>query len=529
MADQDAARVQALARLKGNFPLYAKHVLRIVTKDGELHPFTLNRGQLLLHQMLERQWQREGRVRALVIKARQVGISTYTEGRFFWKVTGTPNSGAYVLSHLAEATENLFGMVKGFYANVPDPVFAPPAKVTNSSIEFEKLNSRYKIGTARSVEVGRSGTYRFIHGSEVAFYPHQQKIVTGLIQTAPMTGSEVILESTANGVGDWFHDQVMRALRGEGDWIVCFIPWFWMPEYRRKPSPYFERTRDEERLADTFGLDDAQLAFRRSKVEESGEDGFKQEYPSTPQEAFLFSGRSYVTPSDLDRAALECFLPRRVGVIEPIGVMRDERGGPYMEWVAPRIEGSYSIGVDVAEGLAHGDYTVAQVLDENGDQVAKWRGHYDPYDFAEILIQLAKRFSNAFLTIERNNHGLTLIRRVQDLGYQNIFVDQTLDRAHADKATKRAGFLTTTKSKPVVLDVLRSLIRQNEAGIRDSQTIEECRTLVVDDMGRINAQPGNYDDSVMAYALALHGLNFMPRKRVVIARTPHSAPTAAGY
>lgn len=523
------AKAQALARLKGDFPLYARHVLRIVDKEAKLNPFILNRGQLLLHQMLENQWKREGRVRALVIKARQVGISTYTEGRFFWKVTGSPNTGAYVLSHLSEATENLFGMVKGFYRSVPDPIFAPPARVTASSIEFEEMNSRYKIGTARSIEVGRSGTFRFIHGSEVAFYPQQQNIVKGLLQTAPVTGSEVILESTANGVGDWFHERVMRALRGEGDWTVCFIPWFWMPEYRKKPNPYFRRTADEERLASLFNLDDSQLMFRRSKIEEGDEDGFKQEYPSTPEEAFLFSGRTYMQASHIDQALLECFTPSKIGVFEKTGVFRPEPGGPYSEWVSPRQEGSYSIGVDPAEGLAHGDYTVCQVLDENGDQVAKWRGHYDPYDFAEILIPLAKRFSNASLIIERNNHGLTLIRRVQELGYRNLFVDQTLDRAHADKSTKRAGFMTTTKSKPVILDTLRSLLRQGESGIRDRQTVEECRTLVVDDMGRINAQPGNHDDSVIAFALALHNLTFMPRKRVRIARTLHEAPTAAGY
>lgn len=520
---------RALARLKADFPLYAKTVLKIVDKEGNLSPFVLNRGQLLMHSILERQRKEEGRVRALVIKARQVGISTYAEGRQYWKVTGTPNAGAYVLSHLSEATENLFGMVKGFYQNVPDPIFAPPARVTTNSIEFEQLNSRYKIGTARSIEVGRSGTFRFIHGSEVAFYPHQKNIVKGLLQTAPVSGSEVILESTANGVGDWFHEQVMRALHGDSDWRVVFIPWFWMPEYRRNPSPYFTRTKEEERLAELYNLDDAQLAFRRSKIEESDEDGFKQEYPSNPEEAFLFSGRSYIQSADIERSKLECFSPRRVGVLEPTGVMRDEPKGPYMEWVAPKKEGSYSIGVDVSEGLAHGDFTVAQVLDENGDQVAKWRGHYDPYDFAEILICLAKRFSNAFLTIERNNHGLTLIRRVQDIGYPHLFVDKTLDRAYADKTTTRAGFATTSKSKPVILDNLRSLVRKGESGIRCAETIEECRTLVVDDQGRINAQTGCYDDCVIAYALALHGLTFMPRKRVRVRRASAPAATVAGY
>lgn len=534
MSQPDPQKVAALRKLKANFPLYAKHVLRIIDKQGEVVPFQLNRGQLLMHRMLEDQWKRDGRIRALAIKARQVGISTYTEGRYYWKVTGTPNANAYVLSHLAKATDNLFRMVRNFHKHAPDPVFAPAlGRNAYNSLEFADINSSYDIGTARSKEVGRSGTYRFVHGSEVAFYPDQEDIVKGLLQTAPVTGSEVILESTANGVGDWFHEQVMRALRDRNsDYIVVFIPWYWMPEYRLKPSPYFSRTKEEEHLAKLYDLDDSQLEFRRSKIRESGEDGFKQEYPSNPEEAFLFSGRGYFDQSHLDSADLECFAPRKAGVIEKLsGAFRADKSGPYMEWVEPRPEGSYVIGVDVAEGLAHGDFTVAQVLDENGRQVAKWRGHSDPYEFAEILRFLGLRFSTAYLIIERNNHGLTLIRRIQELEYpdQFLYVDHTLDRAYADKSVKRAGFLTTSKTKPLVLDNMRALIRQNESGIRDAETISECRVLVVDDNGRINAQPGNYDDCVMAYAIALHGLASMPRKRVRMASSPRSAPTAAGY
>lgn len=526
------AKLQALRKLKGNFPLYAQHVLRIVDKDGKLSPFRLNRGQYLAHRIIEKQKREKGYVRALAIKARQVGISTYSEGRYYWKVTGTPNSNAFVLSHLADATANLFNMVKTFYENVPDPIFAPPTEGgVTTGMRFSELNSSYRIGTARSIEVGRSGTNRFVHGSEVAFYPHQREIVAGLLQTVPPLGSEVIMESTANGVGDWFYEQVMKSLRGETDWTVIFVPWFWMPEYWVKPSPYFEPTDEEQRLMDQFKLDAGQIMFRRMKIDEFGDpDLFCQEYPSTPHEAFLFSGRTFIQGSDIDREMLETFTPRVVGNIDRTGQFMSTRKGPYREWEKPKREGSYTIGVDVSEGLAHGDYTVAQVLDERGVQVARWKGHIDPYDFAEILYHLGHRFSRAYLIIERNNHGLTLIRRIQELGYPNLFIDHMVDRAYADKSTKRVGFLTTTKTKPLILDNLRALIRQGESGIRDKETLEECRTLVVDDVGRINAQTGHHDDCVMSYALALHGLNTMPRKKFhPVRRERWQAPTEAGY
>jgi hypothetical protein len=504
-----------------------------VGKDGSIVPFKLNRGQLLMDSLLERQWKEKGYVRALVIKARQVGISTYTEGRFFWKVTGTKNSNAFVLSHLSDATANLFRMVRTFYDNVPDPMFSPPLKSsTITGLEFADLNSSYRIGTARSVEVGRSGTNRFVHGSEVAFYPHQNEIVAGLLQTAPPTGSEVILESTANGVGDWFHTQIMRSLRGEGDWQVVFIPWFWMPEYRAKVNPYFKATPDEDRLMGLYKLSPEQIMFRRRKMDELGsEDLFRQEYPSTPEEAFLFSGRRFIDEKDIERAAIECFSPRLRGeIIADTGQIYDNPHGRYAEFIEPRHEQAYCIGIDVSEGLVHGDYTVCQVLDQEGNQCATWRGHVDPYEFAETVVQLGRRFSKAYLIIERNNHGLTLIRRLQDLGYSSLYVDHTLDGAYADKTTRRAGFLTTSKTKPLILDNLRALLRQGESGIVDRETLEEMRTLVIDDAGRINAQQGCHDDCVMAYAIALHGLNTMPRKRYRREKRERwNAPTSAGY
>ena len=201
-----------------------------------------------------------------MLKARQTGISTYTQGRNFWKVTQNRNANAFVLSHLAESTNAIFNMVKYFYDNVPHPAFKPPlASQSASTLVFDEINSRYRVGTARSTQTGRGQTNRFVHGSEVAFYPQGSDIVAGLLQTVGGQKSEVILESTANGAGGWFYDQVMKSVRGESEWQTIFIPWFWMPEYRRKPSPYFVATPEEYELAQKYNLDDSQLCFRRAR------------------------------------------------------------------------------------------------------------------------------------------------------------------------------------------------------------------------------------------------------------------------
>ena len=172
----------------------------------------------------------------------------------------------------------------------------------------------------------------------------------------------------------------------------------------------------------------------------------------------------------------------------------------------------YCIGVDVAEGLAHGDYSVIQVLDHMGYQVATWCGHIDPFDLAETVSTIAMYYNKAWTLVERNNHGLTTIRKMQDMGYPNLYVEKTVDDAYVDKMTRRAGFLTTSKTKPLIIDNLVHLLRQGESGVADIELINEMRNYVTDARGITNAQEGCYDDRVMSYAIALFGLNSMPRK-----------------
>ena len=526
MKIEDVAR-----KLKANFPLYAKNILKIVTKQGEITPFLLNPGQLAIHKQLEKQLKETGRIRALVLKARQVGISTYVEGRFFWRITQNRNANAFVLSHLAESTNSIFNMVRFFYDNVPHPAFKPPISSQSAqTLVFDQLNSRYRVGTARSTQTGRGQTNRFVHGSEVAFYPQGADIVAGLLQTVGGQDSEVILESTANGAGGWYYDQVMKSLRGETEWITCFVPWFWMPEYVRKPDPYFKRTPEEEKLATRYKLTDAQLCFRRAKLDElGGTDLFRQEYPSTPVESFLTSGRCFVEEKALTVAESECYSPDFVGEFSQGQLMPLEKGS-FKEWQAPMKDESYVVGVDVAEGLEYGDYSCAQVLDSLGRQVACWHGHIDPWEWGNVVAQIGHRFNTAYVIVERNNHGLTSLRRLQEINYPNLFIESSVDNAYGDKLTKRGGFLTTSKTKPLIIDNLAALLRQEESGIADLELINELRTYVIDAKGAFNSQQGCYDDRVMAFAIALHGLASMPRPRAnIIQKRFNSVDAVAGY
>lgn len=289
----------ARQRLKDDFVFYARNCLKIRAKEGKVVPFTLNKAQLYAHEKIEEQKKATGKVRAIVLKGRQQGLSTYIQGRYQQKVTHAKGVRAFILTHEEKATQNLFSMGKRYYDNLPLHV-KPHLSASNAKeLYFDKLDSGYQVGTAGNKSVGRSQTNQFFHGSEVAFWPNAAEHAKGILQTIPdMGGTEVIYESTANGLGNFFHQQWKQAEAGKGEFIAIFVPWFWQDEYRKKLPEGFEKTIDELKLAKAYGLDDEQIYFRRQKIVELSADGtdgeraFKQEYPMNAAEAFQTSGRA---------------------------------------------------------------------------------------------------------------------------------------------------------------------------------------------------------------------------------------------
>ncbi len=204
-------------RLRDDFPYFAEKCLSIRPKGGGLTPFVLNQVQRRLHDRIEAQLAATGRVRALILKARQAGCSTYVEGRYYWKVTHGRGVRAFILSHWQEATDNLFGMASRFYRHCPEAV-RPAISASNArELVFQRLDSGYRVGTAGAADVGRSDTIQFFHGSEAAFWPNAEDHMAGVLQAVPhAAGTEILLESTANGIGGLFYNMCKAAERGEG-------------------------------------------------------------------------------------------------------------------------------------------------------------------------------------------------------------------------------------------------------------------------------------------------------------------------
>jgi hypothetical protein len=316
---------QIRLRLRDDFPFYAKNCLKIRTKSGEIKPFIFNTAQLHIDKLVEQQRMRQGYVRAIICKGRQMGSTTYISGRFYWRVTFRFGVRAFILTHEQEATKNLYEMAQRYHQHCPAGV-KPHTGVCNANeLLFDRLDSGYRLGTAGNKSTGRSATIQYLHGSEAGFWENAAEHAKGILQTVPAAeDTEIFIESTANGIGNYFHEQWQKAESGLSDYIPIFVPWYWDEGYRRKCDNTFKKTEEEEEIAGLYNLSDDQINWRRFKIVElsvGGIDGAKafcQEYPCTAVEAFQTTGEdTFIAPRLVMVARKnECepFGPRLVGV-----------------------------------------------------------------------------------------------------------------------------------------------------------------------------------------------------------------------
>jgi len=308
----DPALQAKAIRLRDDFEFFARNCLKIRTKSGAIVPFQLNRAQKVLHSRIEAQMTERGLVRAIILKGRQLGASTYIQARFYWRLWGGRGLEAFILTHEQPATENLFAMAQRFHDLMPPPV-KPPTKAANAKeLSFSDNDCSYSVATAGTKGVGRSSTLQLFHGSEVAFWPNAATHVDGAFQAiAEERGTERLLESTANGIGNVYQRRCAAAMRNESDEEMIFIPWFWGEDYEREcpddwePPPKRDKdTISWDEYAKLHKLTWEQLywAFVKNRdmataISEAADTPcwkFMQEYPATPMEAFTTSGRSFI-------------------------------------------------------------------------------------------------------------------------------------------------------------------------------------------------------------------------------------------
>lgn len=320
-----------------DFTIYAPAQLHIKNKSGEIVPFKMNKAQLYVHDMLEAQKKKTGKVRAIIVKGRQQGMSTYIGARYFHKTVSNNGILTFIFAHDSTGSANLFNMVKTYYDRATDPGFLPVRGASNAKeLLFPGLLSGYKVGTAGTGEgLGRGATFQCVHWSEVAYSPNCDDHAAGLMQTVPdSAGTEIILESTANGQNNYFHRAVQNAISGIGDFQLVFVPWYWQEEYTRAIPEDFELTHEESELMGLYGKDgltQEHLVWRRARIVSdfsNNEFLFKKEYPFNVNEAFEVSDdKSFIKAKHVIRARATNPIPTAIRPPLVMGIDPARMGG----------------------------------------------------------------------------------------------------------------------------------------------------------------------------------------------------------
>ena len=507
----ESNRRKDIKRYEGSFQDFALEQIQILPKDASrgFIPLEFNAAQQIVNDMIEKQLKETGKVRAIILKGRQMGLSTYACGRVYWKSYLTPFNKSVVMAHDSATSDALFSMSRNIIQYMKKE-FKPVLKKSNSKeIGFEHNDSGYRLYTAGSPEAGRGTTPTIAHLSEVAFWGYDKQILAGMFQgISEADGTEVILESTANGVGNEFHRLWQGAVNGENDYIPIFVPWFLMPEYTRKvlePEEFTETLSTEELLLmKVHELNIDQMHWRRLKIAEGTRDKFRQEYPSTAEEAFVVSGSNVFNTEKLTNTVPAPCLKKQD--FDALSCMFEEhREGSLEIYKYPSFDNHFIIGADCALGVGR-DASAAVVLDINREVVAVYRNNMiDPTMYGDLLFYLGRYYNNALVAVESNSLGIATLNRLKQMDYVNLY-HQTKTASISNEEGPRLGWRTTQATKPMIIGQLKNAIENDDIALNSPRIIKECMTYVADDSGKTNAITGHHDDTVIGTAIALEVL-----------------------
>lgn len=496
---------------------YIENCLKIKTKSGTVVPFRLNDAQRKLYAVAKRQQDAGKPVRLIILKARQLGFSTLTEGLIFHACATRRNVNALIVAHREDATANLFRMSKLFYDELPAPVkpmlrasnaqelvFENPSKLRSEREARPGLRSRIRCATAGGRGIGRSDTLQCVHLSEYAFWPDgadgKASTLAGILQAVPsLPGTMVVIESTANGFED-FKERWDAAVAGENDFEPVFFAWFENPDYSMPVVPGTEWTPEERDLKAAYRLTDEQLQWRRWCIANNcggSLDMFRQEYPASPGEAFLHSGTGVF---DNEQIVLRLErLPSPAGRGEfTDGEWTESETGAITLYELPEEGVPYVLGGDTAgEGS---DYFTAIVIDNvTGRIAAKLRQKYSEPEYVRQIYALGRFYNDALVAIE-TNFSTYPVMKLQEMEYPNQYSRERED-TYTRQMRKSYGFRTDRQSRPRAIANLVEVFSSHPEWFTDRELLEEMLTFCYNEDHRPEALAGKHDDLVMGAAI----------------------------
>lgn len=521
---------------------FARECLTIPDKRGHVVPLVLGPAQVKLNAIVQRSKERGKPVRIIVPKARQVWISVGVAAQFFH---GTPFLAGQHTLVLANDDKTVVGLFAHYahFAKMYQPyggvIKLPPlAEADNTTTSCHWANGSWiHCHTTKTLTIGRGQSIRRVHFSEAAYYKDLKATLGAVMAAVPDDpDTMVVVESTANGVGDEFHKMCLRAQAGESEWDLLFFAWWEHPEYTRPlndPGRFQASLTGEEReMMRQYGLRLEQLHWRRWAIANklNGDATlFKQEYPSNFEEAFLSSGRPRFSHAHLNRMPL--IHDAVVGGLEEM-----DYGGSKRLQFLPREKGeltifrrpdpakTYVIGSDTTEGIdanegegqADPDWSVSIVRErETGDQAATLRARLEPAEHGRYAALLGRYYNWACQVPEANNTGIAMIDALLAAGYPPGLIYHRTLQADQDPKERgdKIGWKTTSVTRPQLISWYDGAIREMSIYIRDPVVAQEGKTFVVKPNGRAEHQKGCHDDCVIADALTVVGMMQMPKPK----------------
>ncbi len=453
----------------------AEQLLRVRTREGRTAPLKANAAQ----EAFER---RRGE-RNVVLKARQMGLTTWAAARFFLKTITQPGTLTLEVAHTQEAAEEIFRIIHRFLDWLPEELREGPLRTSRANVRqivFPEIDAQYRVVSAGDRNAGRGLTVQNLHCSELARWPGDPAETLAGLRAAMAPGAELILESTPDGVGGCFHEEWQKAQ--ETGMMRHFFPWWMERRYRAKAVDEASLSEEERNLVARNRLDLQQIGFRR-QIRANFRGLARQEYAENELNCFLASGDSVFE--------LEAIEARLMTTLEP---MESRRNGELEVWLPPVKGKAYLVAVDPAGGGSEGDYSAAQVLElETGLQCAEFAGHVGGLELAKLVTALAAEYNQAWLVVERNNHGSGVLALIENVcGYGRIY-----------RQGGQTGWLTTSLSRPASLGRLDAGLVERPECFQSRRLLAECRSFVRLPDGRSGARPGTHDDRVMAMAIGL--------------------------
>lgn len=552
-------------RIRYDFEFWAVMFARIKDKmgDGDI-PFRLNRPQRRLLVSLETMRRNRQPIRLILLKARQWGGSTLVQLYMAWiQLVHRRSWHSVICAHLKDAAANIRGMYTKLLAGYPawlmpdgvEPRFRPYERMVNTSV-IDGVESRVTISSAETPESVRGSDAVMAHLSEVAFWPAtRQKSPESLIRSvcgsvALLPLSLVVLESTANGTGNYFHRECERAKRGESDKLFVFVPWYEIEIYTAPidDATAFAASLDEyERSLWQRGATLEAIAWYRLKRREySDHADMMAEYPSDDVEAFNHSGDRVFDIRRVQELRADCRKPDYVGEVcgdalsgrEALQGLHfvDDATGRLQVWALPDADDTvadrYVAVVDIGGRSAKADYSVIVVFDRYWQMyggvpevVAQWRGHIDHDLLAWKAAGIAAYYHNALLVIESN----TLETEHTDGEHTEYILDTLSDaytrlyaRASAENirstAPSRWGFHMNRATKTLIINHQVQMLRERGYIERDELACYEHDVFERKPNGTFGAMEGHHDDILITRCIGTYICYTEPLPRIIAER-----------